>query len=942
MKKHLAKIAILLVICMCLPIFTACDISGMFGKQQSSDASDDANLNDDNTDVKNNGDFEMVLRADSNSYKLASYNGNEKNLEIPAMHNGMPVVEIGEKAFMGNKTLVSVVIPDSVEIIGDSAFKNCQRLELVTIGKYESKLGEIAKQVFLGCTLLEFIEFVGEGDIWESISKGKDWDKNAGAKTDCKKYELVFIEPTEVPTENLDTDRIDTDQPEEMKFSYPAYGTVIKRHDPNLQVFNPSTNEYRVHLGIDIATNEGAPVYAVANGTVDKIWEDALMGKCISIIHDMGFVSIYKNIDAILEDGIVEGAKVKGGQQIAKVGTTALMEIADEPHLHFEMTLNGIMIDPEDYLDTADGSTNPPETDSDINIDVEIELFAPIEGEISKGHDPNIQYWNESTGDYRVHLGVDILTYEGAAVFASADGTVEKIWDDALMGRCIAIDHGNGICSFYKNLDPASEIAIAEGAKVKGGQQIGNVGESAIIEIAELPHLHFEMTVNGITVDPLDYFKKNDPENCAHLYLQYIESYATCTESGRGYLLCDLCGSINGEYTVSPMGHNLYTVNSEERPMCGLKYYVTHACYTCGETVVEEIVATHEGEVINTVAPTVATYGYTLVKCQHCGGQFRTDIQSKLTDTAYFEPYYRSAQVLEGRYRWLFYLGDKSAAYYNGTNLLTDAELEEYAEVLATLNELCESQGKTLQISVYPNKDQVYPEFTGLEDIGYQNKRTYKWVKYIQDNTNVKIIYPIEELMAMKPYFDVYGKYDTHWNVAGGFIGYQATLESLGLPTTSILDCPAFEYSGGNRLASDHYFAQLKGDMLGMGGWSINNEDYPSHVTHYIKYRSEVDFTFVDGTDNKNGSSDIRHTVAENATFDKNLVMLGDSFRVMQLAYIEKDFSDAYLCHRNHVHESSTVAALNNADIIVIQATERYDSTVIDTARQLINILSSN
>ncbi len=136
----------------------------------------------------------------------------------------------------------------------------------------------------------------------------------------------------------------------------------------------------------------------------------------------------------------------------------------------------------------------------------EFELSLPTQGVIAKGHDATIQVWSETMGDYRVHLGIDIATAENAPVFASAEGTVEKIWDDALMGRCVAISHGDDIYTFYKNLDSALEAGIEEGAKVSRGQKLGEVGNTAIAELADEPHLHIEMTVNGLAVDPRDYF----------------------------------------------------------------------------------------------------------------------------------------------------------------------------------------------------------------------------------------------------------------------------------------------------------------------------------------------------------------------------------------------------------------------------------------------------
>lgn len=164
--------------------------------------------------------------------------------------------------------------------------------------------------------------------------------------------------------------------------------------------------------------------------------------------------------------------------------------------------------------ETVNGTVNTPvhkDENEDTPVDGEAEEFQlslPAEGVISKGHDATIQVWSETMGAYKVHLGIDISTDEGAPVFAAADGKVSKVWDDAMMGKCVAIDHGDGIFTFYKNLDPVLASGVEQGKTLKNGDQIGKVGESALAELADEPHLHIEMTVNGIAVDPADYLSK--------------------------------------------------------------------------------------------------------------------------------------------------------------------------------------------------------------------------------------------------------------------------------------------------------------------------------------------------------------------------------------------------------------------------------------------------
>ena len=134
-------------------------------------------------------------------------------------------------------------------------------------------------------------------------------------------------------------------------FTLPVSGTLTNKHDPELQVFSPTMQDYRVHLGIDIQTAENAPVYAAADGTVSTIWVDTLMGYCVAVKHSGNCVTVYKNLAANLPEGIAEGTSVRSGQLIATVGNSAMVEVADEPHLHFEMTVSDLAVNPLEYFD---------------------------------------------------------------------------------------------------------------------------------------------------------------------------------------------------------------------------------------------------------------------------------------------------------------------------------------------------------------------------------------------------------------------------------------------------------------------------------------------------------------------------------------------------------------------------------------------------------------
>ena len=133
-------------------------------------------------------------------------------------------------------------------------------------------------------------------------------------------------------------------------FILPVSGSLSKKHDPTLQVYSATLNDYRCHIGVDIVTADNAPVYAAADGTVSKIWKDPMMGYSVAVKHSGDCYTIYQNLSDTLPDGIAEGTSVRSGQLLASVGDSAMVELADEPHLHFEMTVADLAVDPLEYF----------------------------------------------------------------------------------------------------------------------------------------------------------------------------------------------------------------------------------------------------------------------------------------------------------------------------------------------------------------------------------------------------------------------------------------------------------------------------------------------------------------------------------------------------------------------------------------------------------------
>ncbi|MCS6908749.1 MAG: peptidoglycan DD-metalloendopeptidase family protein [Anaerolineales bacterium] len=116
----------------------------------------------------------------------------------------------------------------------------------------------------------------------------------------------------------------------------------------------------------------------------------------------------------------------------------------------------------------------------------------------------NRRSYNGSTYDY-FHTGLDIVGREGTEIYAPADGVVVFAGSLTVRGKATMIDHGWGVFTGYYH---QKEIYVRAGERVEAGQLIGLVGSTGR---SQGPHLHFEVWVNGVQVDPLDWLSQTYP-----------------------------------------------------------------------------------------------------------------------------------------------------------------------------------------------------------------------------------------------------------------------------------------------------------------------------------------------------------------------------------------------------------------------------------------------
>lgn len=100
------------------------------------------------------------------------------------------------------------------------------------------------------------------------------------------------------------------------------------------------------------------------------------------------------------------------------------------------------------------------------------------------------------TGNYGFHTGLDLAVAEGTPISASFYGRVAETGYDDAWGNYILMEHSENFATFYCHL---SEIYVKEGAVIRQGETIGLVGSTGW---STGPHLHFEVRIDGVRVDP--------------------------------------------------------------------------------------------------------------------------------------------------------------------------------------------------------------------------------------------------------------------------------------------------------------------------------------------------------------------------------------------------------------------------------------------------------
>ena len=143
----------------------------------------------------------------------------------------------------------------------------------------------------------------------------------------------------------------------------------------------------------------------------------------------------------------------------------------------------------------------------DTPVDTPLTFTAPCMGTVTVTYSDTVLVWNSTLGQYSTHLAVDFVA-EDLRVLAVAGGTVKEVGYDALDGNYVIITHKDGYESRYFSLGDG--VTLKAGDTVAEGDVIGTMSTTMAKESLDGNHLHFEMSKDGVDIDPLSVIILNE------------------------------------------------------------------------------------------------------------------------------------------------------------------------------------------------------------------------------------------------------------------------------------------------------------------------------------------------------------------------------------------------------------------------------------------------
>jgi len=304
------------------------------------------------------------------------------------------------------------------------------------------------------------------------------------------------------------------------------------------------------------------------------------------------------------------------------------------------------------------------------------------------------------------------------------------------------------------------------------------------------------------------------------------------------------------------------------------------------------------------------SYGQSLEDYYNSNVPFRSQLiqANSLLNVNVLKERFINEKVVIGDDNWLFYCEETNIEDYKGTNLYPEEELAAMAQNLLNVRQQLADKNCEFVIFLAPNKETVYSEYlpSYIQDMKKgELTRARQVVDYLKNNTDLRIVWPEEELLAYKDQYSLYWHYDTHWNVGGGYIGTRELLEELGMYLP-----PVEEVNYTPNDFSDYDLARM------MNLWDYYKENRPAEEDYFVSGYPYNNMQVIQGA----GTAPLQYK--SEAPETRKLFMVYDSFAGAMINVLASSFAESYLVGWNSTWNPAQVDE-QQPDIFVLELVER-------------------
>ena len=277
-----------------------------------------------------------------------------------------------------------------------------------------------------------------------------------------------------------------------------------------------------------------------------------------------------------------------------------------------------------------------------------------------------------------------------------------------------------------------------------------------------------------------------------------------------------------------------------------------------------------------------------------------------------------SDRVLLGKAKWLFVKWYDLIEQYIGIEgyNFSEKELEIAKNNLIHFRDELKKKNIDFIFMVCPDKQFIYSEY--MPDYIKRkpdNKGTDFVIEYIKSNTDIKVVYPKNELLKYKDKYQLYYKYDSHWNTLGAYIGYTELTRILNIDNKSIESFKILEFDSAYR-NSNKDSSVFYNDMARM----VSLNDIKKFRDDIIYILEDYKYTITNITDDWR-SSRISNYNLDNFKNNRNILIIGDSYSFEMMDYIITTFKQSEFIHERYF-ENKDIKKYK-PDIVVFQSVER-------------------